>query len=127
MGRVMEMFTHLQHNLVPLSIQDTPISTYATQDDAHQTVSILFINKSYTSQIAELQSLNQVFGVDPWGTQEIHIAGNSMVLVTLHRGQPDAMDAYSYIVPAANDTSAESILYTVCGHSKDPLSETIPC
>ena len=127
MGRVMNMFTHLQHNLVPLSIQRNPISVYATQDNAHQTVSILFINKSYDSQIAELQSLNQAFGVDPWGDQQIHIGGNSMVLVTLHRGQPDATDAYSYIVPATNDISAGSILYTVCGHSKDPLNETIPC
>ncbi len=127
MGRVMEMFTHLQKNLVPLSIQRTPISVYATQDDAHQTVSLLFINKGYDAQIAELQSLNAAFGVDPWPDQQIHIAGNSMVLVTLHRGQPDAADAYSYVMPAANDTSSGSILYTVCGHSKDPLNEAIPC
>ena len=127
MGRVMEMFTHLQHNLVPLSIQRNPISVYATQDDAHQTVSLLFINKGYDAQIAELQSLNQAFGVDPWGDQQIHIAGNSMVLVTLHRGQPNAAEAYNYIMPAANDTSAGSIMYTLCGHSKDPLSDTIPC
>ena len=127
MGRVMEMFTHLQHNLVPLAIQRNPISVYATQDNAHQTVSLLFINKGADAQIAELQSLNSAFGVNPWPDQQIHIAGNSMVLVTLHRGQPDAADAYSYVMPAANDTSSGSILYTVCGHSKDPLNEAIPC
>lgn len=127
MGRVMEMFTHLQHNLVPLAIQNSPVSTYATQDNAHQTVSILFINKAYASQIVQFQSLNQAFGVDPWGTQQIHVAGSSMVLVTMHRGQPAATTTYSFVVPNMNDTSAQPLLYTVCGHSKDPLSEIIPC
>ena len=62
MYRVMELFSHLQPDLIPLQIQHDPISVYATQDDTHQTLSLLFVNKSSTNQLAEVTSQNQLFG-----------------------------------------------------------------
>ena len=53
MLRVMQVFSHLQHNLIPVAVQRDPSSIYATQDDTHQTVSLLFINKSATTQLAQ--------------------------------------------------------------------------
>ena len=82
MYRVMELFAHLQPDLIPLQIQRDPISVYATQDDAHQTVSLLFVNKSGTNQFAEVSSQNQLFGFSPWHTQDISIGANSIVVVT---------------------------------------------
>ncbi len=63
MERVMELFAHLQSNLVPLNIQHDPISVYATQDKGSQNVSLLFVNKSATTQLAQITpSKRDLFG-----------------------------------------------------------------
>ena len=125
MYRVMEMFSHLQPDLIPLQIQHDPISVYATQDDAHQTVSLLFVNKSSTNQLAEVASQNQLFGFSPWHTQDISIGANSIVLITLHRN--GGADALSFIVPSTNDATVNTLQQTVCGKKTDPLGYDIPC
>src|SRR5204862_3049540 len=66
MFRVMELFSQLQHNLIPLEVQRDPVSVYATQDSTHQAVSLLFINKSSTSQLAEINSGNSLWSVNTW-------------------------------------------------------------
>ena len=53
MLRVMQLFAHLQRNLVPLQTQSQAVSVYATQDEKGQTVSLLFINKSDSPQQAQ--------------------------------------------------------------------------
>src|SRR5205823_6388051 len=53
MYRVMQLFSHLQHNLIPIAAQHDPTSIYATQDDKHQAVSLLFVNKLSTAQLAQ--------------------------------------------------------------------------
>lgn len=127
MGRVMQLFSHLQRNLVPLSIQRDPVSVYATEDDTGQTLSLLFINKSYDAQIAQIQPTNQIPFLHYWPTQDTHLAPNSMVVLTLHRGQPDASRAYSLVAQTLDEAQSPSIVETVCGHSRDPLSPYIPC
>jgi hypothetical protein len=125
MYRVMELFSHLQHDLIPLQIQHDPVSVYATQDDAHQTVSLLFINKSGTNQFAEVIAKNQLFGFSPWHTQDISIGANSIVLMTLHRS--GGAEAFSFVVPSTGDATINPLKQTVCGNKTDPLGYDIPC
>jgi hypothetical protein len=125
MYRTMELFSHLQHNVIPLQIQHDPISVYATQDDAHQTVSLLFINKSGANQYAEISPQNQIFGFSPWHTQNISIAAYSMVLVTLHRN--GGAEALSFLVPRLNDGPINPLKQFVCGKKTDALGYEVPC
>jgi hypothetical protein len=125
MFRVMQLFSHLQHNLIPLQVQHDPVSVYATQDDAHNTVSLLFINKSGDNQSAEVSAQNQVFGTSPWHTQDISIAPYSMVLVTLHRN--GGAEAYSFTAPAVTDATIKPLIDTVCGNKVDALAYNVPC
>jgi hypothetical protein len=125
MYRVMELFSRLQHDLIPLQIQHDPVSVYATQDDAHQAISLLFINKSTTNQFAEVSSQNQIFGFSPWQTQDISIGANSMVLITMHRS--GGAEAFSFIVPGTSDATINPLIQTVCGKKTDPLGYDVPC
>ncbi len=125
MYRAMEVFSHLQHNLIPLQIQHDPISVFATQDEAHQAVSLLFINKSGANQYAEVRPQNQIFGFSPWHTQDISIAAYSIVLVTLHRG--GGAEAVSFNVPRTDDGPINPLKQTVCGNKTDPLGYDVPC
>jgi hypothetical protein len=126
MYRVFQMFTHLQHNLVPLSIQHDPVDVFATTDDTRQTVSIMFVNKSADNQKAEISPLNTAFGFSPWQTQDVSIAGYSIVLITLHRGGATAQ-AYSFDVPVSDTSTLKSVRSFVCGHKYDPLDFSTPC
>ncbi len=125
MFRVMQLFSHLQRNLIPLQVQHDPVSVYATQDDAHDTVSLLFINKSGGNQFAEVSAQNQIFGTSPWHTQDISIGAYSMVLVTLHRGA--GAEAYSFTAPAIDDATISPLNHTVCGNKADALAYNVPC
>ena len=127
MGRVMQMFTHLQKNLLPLSIQREPVSVYATEDDARQTLSLMFVNKSYDPQIAQLRPSTQFASFSSWPSQDVQIAGNSVVVLTLHKGQSSTSEAYNFVAPTSIDPQIKPVNYTVCGHSADPLSPYIPC
>ena len=125
MYRVMELFSHLQPDLIPLQIQHDPVSVYATQDDAHQTISLLFVNKSGTNQFAEVSSQNQLFGFSPWHTQDISIGANRIVLITMHRD--GGAEAFSFIVPGIDDATVNPLIQTVCGKKTDLLGYNIPC
>jgi len=125
MFRVMQMFTHLQHNLIPLAVQREPISVYATQDDTHSTVSLLFINKSGSNQLAHISPENTAFGTSPWQSLDISLKGYSMVLVTLNRS--GGAESYYFDVPTVNDATISSIQQVTCGNKTDPLAYNIPC
>lgn len=125
MFRVMQLFSRLQRNLIPLGVQRDPVSVYATQDDTHQAVSLLFVNKSANAQLVQISPANQVFGAAPWRSQDISLAAYSMVLVTLHRNA-DA-EAYSFIVPTSNDPKLNALNHVVCGQKTDALANYIPC
>ncbi len=127
MGRVMQMFTHLQKNLLSLSIQREPVSVYATEDDARQTLSLMFINKSYDPQVAQIRPSAQFASFNTWPSQDVHIAGNSIVVLTVHKGQSSTSEAYNFVAPTDVNPQVSPVHYTVCGHSADPLSPYIPC
>jgi len=125
MLRVMQLFSHLQHNLVPLATQRDPTSIYATQDDAHQTVSLLFVNKSALPQLAQISGQNYFLSISAWHQQDISLNPYSVTVVTLHNG--GGAEAYSYTVPASDNTNIVPLTYTICGHKTDTLSNTVPC
>lgn len=129
MFRVMQLYSHLQNNLVPIEVQREPISMYATQDDSHQTVSFIFINKSNTTQLAQVSAQNQLFSISPWHNLDITLLGYSIVVVTLHRG--GGAEAFSFVVPTINDPAVRPLNYTTCGNKTDPLANSptnyIPC
>ncbi|HZU66726.1 MAG TPA: glycoside hydrolase family 44 protein [Ktedonobacteraceae bacterium] len=125
MYRVMQMFTHLQNNLIPLGVQREPISVYATQDDDHSAVSLLFVNKSANNELATVEPASTVFGASPWQSLQISIAGNSMVLVTLHHG--GGADAWYFDVPTIDQSTISPLQHVTCGNKGDPLAYNVPC
>ncbi len=125
MTRVMQLFSHLQSNLVPLGIQHEPVSVYATQDSTQQNVSLLFINKSATPQLAQITPQNELLSVSPWSELTVSVAGYSMVVITLQRN--GGASAYSFIAPTTNDPTVPPLNYTVCGNKSDVLANYIPC
>lgn len=125
MYRVMQVFSHLQHNLVPVAIQREPVSLYATQDDTHQAVSLLFVNKSSVVQLAQVSAQNQFPGMSPWHDLNISLSGYSITLVTLHRD--GGAEAYSYNVPTSEQSNVGPLNYTVCGKASDALANNTPC
>jgi hypothetical protein len=125
MFRVMQVFSHLQHNLVPVQVQQHPVSFYATQDDTGHTVSLLFVNNSPEVQLAQVSAQNQFFGFSSWHTVDLTLFSFGITLLTLHRG--GGAEAYSYIVPNSNIPDVVPLLYTVCGKNLDPLANVKPC
>jgi hypothetical protein len=125
MFRVMQLFSHLQHNLIPVAAERDPISIYATQDDTHQTVSLLFVNKSDMTQLAQVSAQNQFFGFSSCDNLDISLYRYSITLVTLHRG--GGAEAYSFAVPTTDDATVNPLIYTVCGNKTDALANNIPC
>jgi hypothetical protein len=125
MFRVMQVFSHLQHNLVPVQVQQDPVSFYVTRDDTGHTVSLLFVNTSDTTQLAQVSAQNQFFGFSSWHNMNLTLFNFSITLVTLHYG--GGAEAYSYIVPNSNIPDVVPLLYTVCGKNLDPLANAKPC
>ncbi len=125
MLRVLQVFSHLQKNLVPVVIQNNPVSLYATQDDTHQTVSLLFINKSPVTQLAQVSAQNQFLGSSPWHDLNISLSGYSIILVTIQSGGEAV--AYSYHVPTIDTSNVGLLNFTVCGKDSNTLSNTVPC
>ncbi len=125
MFRVMQLFSHLQHNLIPVAAGRDPISIYATQDDAHQAVSLLFVNKSAITQFAQVSAQDQFFGISSWHNLDISLYRYSITLITLHRG--GGAESYSFTVPTTNDATINPLIYSVCGNKTDALANNVPC
>jgi Glycoside hydrolase family 44 len=125
MLRVLEMFSHLQQELVPLPSERDPISIYATQDAAHRAVSVLFVNKAPVTQLAQVSAPNKLFGVSSWSDLNISLSGYSITLVTLHR--QGRAEAYSFKLPASSDAPLAPVIHTICGGKTDALADDIPC
>ena len=125
MLRVLDVFSHLQHQLVPVPSQPDPISLYATQDVEHGAVSLLFVNKAPVTQLAQVSAANQFLGMKSWGDLNISLSSYSITLVTLHR-QAGA-EAYSFKLTAGEDAPVAPVIHTVCGKKADALAHDIPC
>jgi hypothetical protein len=126
MGRVMQLFGRLQNNMIPLAIQHDPVAVYATQDDAHNTVSLLLVNKSPTQQLAQINASTQIASVGPWRNLNVKLAKYSITVVTLHRNS-DGAEAYSFLVPDQNSPTVAPINSTICGEKKDTVDPNISC
>jgi hypothetical protein len=124
MLQVLKVFSHLQNRLIPVASQRDPVSIYATQDDAHQAVSLLFVNKSAATQVAQVRSQNQLFGLRAWTDRDVSISAYSITLVTLRR-QGETV-AYRFKVPAAG-AALSPLTRIVCGNAVDALAHDIPC
>jgi hypothetical protein len=125
MFRVMQMFSHLQDNLIPVTGQRDPVSLYATQNNTHQAVSLLFVNKSPLIQLAQVNAQDQFFSISPWPNLNISLSGYSITLVTLHRD--GGAEAYSYDVPTSDKSDVGPLHYTACGKASDVLANDTPC
>jgi hypothetical protein len=125
MLRVLEVFSHLQQQLVPVPSERDPISIYATQDAAHRAVSLLFVNKAPVTQLAQVSSANKFFGVSSWVDLNISLSSYSITLVTLHR--QGGAEAYSLMLPAGDDVAVAPVIHTVCGKKTDALAYEMPC
>jgi len=125
MLRVMQVFSHLQDNLIPVTAQRDPVSLYATQDDTHQAVSLLFVNKSPVVQLAQVNAQNQFLGNSPWHDVGISLSAYSLTLVTLHRN--GGAEAYSYDAPTTTNSAVSPLNYTLCGKASDVLANDTPC
>jgi hypothetical protein len=123
MLHVFQMFSHLQRNLVPLAVQSEPVSIYATSDKQSQTLSLLFVNKSSVPQLAQVNMANGFFVTSPWPQVNVNLKGNSIMVVTLHRG--GGADAYNYTV--SNDATPAPPTHVVCTTKTDTLSTDKPC
>lgn len=127
MLRVLQLFSHLPHHLIPLSAQRDPISVYAARDDSHQAVSLLFVNKASWPQLAQVRSQDRPFGIGYWSDLDVNLAAFGVTLVTLHHGA--SAEAYSFDVEAGQPAGAAPppIAHTLCGHATDPLVHDVPC
>ena len=125
MLRVLQLFSHLQSQVIPVASENNPIGIYATQDPAHQTVSLLFINKANLPQLAQVAPANQFLGVSQWSSLNVSLAPQSITVVTLHHGA--GAEAYTFTPPEGTDTSVPPLIHTVCGHKTDPLAVGVPC
>jgi hypothetical protein len=125
MMRVMQLFSHMQNTLIPVAAQQNPISLYAAQDHTHHTVSLLFINKSDTTQLAQVHPLTSFLSVSDWPNLDISLYSYSLTLITLHSG--GEATAYSYDLPASDNAAVDPLNFTVCGHKTDALISYIPC
>jgi Glycoside hydrolase family 44 len=125
MLRVMQLFSHLQNNLIPVAMQHDPVSLYATLDDTHQMVSLLFVNKSPVTQLAQVSAQDQFLSTGHWHDMNISLSGYSITLVTLHRD--GGAEAYSYDVPTDENSAVGQLKSTVCGKTSDVLANDTPC
>ncbi len=114
MLRTMQMFTHLQPDLVPIQGEHGPVSMYATEDQKHVTVSLLFINKTDASQKVSVQS-SGFLPLNSWQQANLTIPGYSMVVVTLHRGGTN--EAFSFSASGSSQQIAPTIQHVVCGNN----------
>jgi hypothetical protein len=97
MLRTMQLFALLQHNFVPVQMPLDPVGVYATQDSTHQTVSLLFVNKSSNAQQVAISPESGILPLNPfspWHTLNVMLQGYSIVVITLHRNAGATSDSF---------------------------------
>jgi hypothetical protein len=96
MLRTMQLFAHLQTNFIPVQMPLTPVGVYATQDTSHQTVSLLFVNKTDEPQQVSISPESGILPFTPWHGVDVTLQGYSIVVVTLHRNGNAESDSLSF-------------------------------
>jgi hypothetical protein len=123
MLRIMQLFSHLQRNLIPLASQHQPVSVYATQNSTGQTVSLLLINKGNSAQLAQVGVAAPTFGISAWPSLDVSLAPYSATVLTLHRA--GGAEAFTY--SALSGADGAPLVHTLCGQKTDALEARIPC
>jgi len=95
MLRTMQLFAHLQSNLVPLPGAQGAVNVYATQDSEHTTVSLIFINGTTQDQQVTVSAGGALPFFNPWQSTTVTLPGYSMLVLTLHRGGGDEVFRFS--------------------------------
>lgn len=122
MLRAMQLFAHLQQNYVLVQVAREPVSMYATTDTARQTVSLLFINKSASSQSAQVNAQPALLPIGAWPQMTINLAPYSIVVLTLHRD--GSAVAYSFVA-SGNSSATPAIIQTQCGQQSTTASSAL--
>ncbi len=110
MLRTMQLFALLQHNFVPVQMSLEPVGVYATQDTTHQTVSLLFVNKSNSIQQVNISPESGILPFTPWHNLDVTLQGYSIVVVTLQRNGGAVSDSF---IPSNNKTNVPALVHTV--------------
>jgi Glycoside hydrolase family 44 len=113
MLRTMQLFAKMQNNLVPIQMQQGPVSIYATQDQGHSTVSILLINKSDESQQVDIHD-DSILPIGSWQASKLNIASHGMLVLTLHRGSSNEAFSFSN---QGNAQQVADIQHLTCGNN----------
>src|SRR5579875_2951945 len=111
MLRVMQLFAGLQQNFVHGA--QGPVSLYATQNQGHTTVSILFINKTAESQQVHVAD-SSMLPISLWQQAELTIPPYGMAVLTLHRNGGD--EVYSFSNQENTQQIVPDINHLVCGN-----------
>jgi hypothetical protein len=126
MLRVMQLFTHLQSNLVPIQGAQGSVSIYATQDNAHATASLFFINQTSNSQHISVRTESivpwsswQNARWSPWQGASLTLQGYSMTVLTLHRNGSN--EVFSFDNTVNKQRIVSEVQHIVCN------SETSVC
>lgn len=114
MLRVMQLFARLQPDFV--QSEQGPVSLYATQNQAHTTVSILFINKTGKSQQVHVAG-SSILPFGFWQQASLSIPAYGMSVLTLQRGGSD--NAYSFTNQENTQQTVPDISQLVCGSNGD--------
>ncbi|GHO72706.1 hypothetical protein KSD_04770 [Ktedonobacter sp. SOSP1-85] len=124
MLRIMQLFAHLQADDIATSSENDSVSLYATQDDAHNTVSMLLINKEMNTEIVHVRPNSGLLPLSAWHAQDVTLKGHSLVLLTLHRNGTNEAYTFSPAQATFSDPTP-GIRHTICGQQSEAL--TITC
>lgn len=118
MLRTMQLFSHLQNNLVPTQGQGTRdlVSIYATQDSEHNTVSLLLLNKTKQSQRISIHASSSL-PFNPWLGVNLTLPGYQMVVLTLHRSGGN--EAFLFSNQVSEQEAVPDVQHLVCGSQTD--------
>jgi hypothetical protein len=119
MLRTMQLFSQLQPGFVPIQGEYSTVSMYATQDQRHENVSMLLINKTDASQKVNVQS-SSFLPFSPWQHANLTISAYSMVVLTLHRGGSD--EAFSFSASGNAQQATPAIQHLTCGNNAGSIN-----
>jgi len=114
MLRTMQLFAQLQPDLVPIKGEHGPVSMYATQDQQHAAVSVLFINNIGESQQVNVHS-DGFLPFGSWQHADLTIPAYGMAVLTLHRGGSD--EAFSFSNSGSLQQTPPTIQHLICGNN----------
>ncbi len=110
--RVMQLFAQLQNNLVPLQGQNGPVSIYATQDGAHNTVSLFLVNKTATDQQVSIHA-DSILPLTSWHSANVNLHSYDLMVLTLHRNGSN--EALSFSNSQSTQQNAPALQHLQCG------------